>query len=367
MSIREFSWNLARLGALLAFILPTTLPASQLVLANGDRLTGKVIKRENGKVYFHSDVLGDIVAPENQVTIVEPPSPSTTANSLAGLPPPPAKPEPPPAAAPATATPTAPIAVATTPYAGWWFPWWVSRPFLVLKPVVTHWTGKIEFGYSNDLTTTRTVTTTTRIEADRTIGPDSLQFKGLYLYGSSDDVPTTDQDEFDFRWRHQLDERLFTQLTSTYISDKIRLINDNIEEEAAMGYKLYADARETVDVGCGVTGQYLDATGIQKGADYLGNVFQDYSYKINGALTLSEDMSADYSPDRRSEYGVTSIGTPVNFEAQNYDYKFHATLQGKITQRLSLNLHFEHDYDNAVLDPSARSEQHITLTLGYGF
>jgi hypothetical protein len=358
MLIRKHLFQLVLAGAALALAWPAIGAASQLVLANGDRLTGQVTKRENGMITFHSDVLGDIVAPANQVTIVEPPPPSIPPQSLAGLPPGPAK---------ADRAPPAASATAAAGYSGWWWPWWVAQPFLVLKPVVTHWTGKIEFGYDNDLTTIRTTTTTTRIQADKTVGPDSFQFKGLYLYGSSDEVPTTDQDEFDFRWRHQLDDRWFTQAYTSYSSDKIRLVNDNIEQEAALGYKLYANARQTLDVGAGVTGQYLDATGVQKGADYLGDVFQDYTYKINGRYTLSEDISADFSPDRRGEYGVTTIGTPINKEAQNYDYKFHSTLQGKISNHLSLNLHFEYDYDNAVLDPAARAEQHITTTLGYGF
>jgi putative salt-induced outer membrane protein YdiY len=346
-------WNLLLAGALLALAWPAAAAASQLVLANGDRVTGRVTKRENGLIYFHSDVLGDLVAPADRVTVVETPPEHVSSRSLAGLAPAPAK-APPPAATPAG-------------YSGWWWPWWVARPFLVLKPVVTHWTGKVEFGYDNELTTVRTTTTTTRIEADRTVGPDSLQLKDVYLYGSSDESPTTDQNEFDFRWRHQLDDRWFTQANTSYITDKIRLVNANIEQEAALGYKLFANSRQTLDVGVGVTGQYLNATGVQKGADYLGDIFQDYTYKINGRYTLSEDVSADYSPDRRGEYGLTPLGTPVNSEALNYDYKFHATLQGKISEHLSLNLHFEYDYDNAVLDAAARSEQHITTTLGYAF
>jgi putative salt-induced outer membrane protein YdiY len=355
MFIRKFISSAVLAGALLALALPAVGWASQLVLANGDRLTGKVTKRENGMIYFHSDVLGDIAAPANLVTIVEPPPTAVPSQSLAGLPPKPA------------AVPTAAAPPAGPGYTGWWWPWWVAKPFMILKPVVTHWTGKVEFGYDNDLTTIRTVTTTTRIEAERTIGADTLQLKGLYLYGSSDEVPTTDQDEFDFRWRHQLDDRWFTQANTSYGSDKIRLIDDNIEQEAALGYKLFSNSRQSLDVGAGVTGQYLDATGVQKGADYLGDVFQDYTYKINGRYTLSEDISADFSPDRRAEYGVTAIGTAINKEASNYDYKFHTTLQGKISDRLSINLHFEYDYDNAVLDPAARAEQHITTTLGYGF
>lgn len=360
-----FSLRTIALAVCLVAIALPGRAAEQLILANGDRVTGKVIKREKGLVYFHSQVLGDIVAAENQVTIVELPAaraaPPAPASAVAVSPP--AAPK----AAPVAAVPLPQPAPVET-WFGWWWPWWVSQPFRVLEPVVTHWTGKIEFGYDNNLTTTRAVTTTTRMEADRTIGPDSFQFKGIYLYGSSAGVPTTNQDEYDFQWRHQLDARLFTQLKTSYISDKIRLVNDNVEEQAGVGYKVFVNARQTVDVGGGVTGQYLDAFGIEKGLDYLGDIFQDYTYRINGRYTFGEDISADYSPDRRGQYGVLpSLGTPASASARNYDYKFHSTLQGKVTDHLSLNLHFEYDYDNAVLDPSARAEQHITTTLGYAF
>ncbi|HVW22191.1 MAG TPA: DUF481 domain-containing protein, partial [Opitutaceae bacterium] len=253
------------------------------------------------------------------------------------------------------------------PAASWWWPWWVARPFLVLEPVVTHWIGKVEFGYDNNLTTTRAVTTTTRLEADRISGPDNFQFKGSYLYGRSDHVPTTDQDELDFRWRHNLDARLFTEATSTYSQDKIRQINDNLEQGGSFGYRVFANQTQSVDFGLGLIGQYLDATGVQQGADYFGHVFQDYTYKINGRFTLAQDVSADYSPEKRARFGVTTIGSPVNSQAQDYDYKFHSTLEGKITDHMSLNLHFEYDYDNAVLDPHARAEQHVTTTVGYSF
>jgi putative salt-induced outer membrane protein YdiY len=382
---------------------PGGLRAEQLLLKNGDRLTGKVIKREDGKIYFRSDLLGDIIAPANEVTIVETPPPAA-AQSLAGLPPQPVT-APAPATAPvivpaATATPPAPaLAVTPAPAAAaivapapgaaaaassamvavvpsrgpWWWPgwpsWpWVTRPLYILKPVITKWTGKVEFGYSNELSTVRTVSTSLRAQADRNVGPDEIELKGTYLYGSSSGIPTTDQDEIDFRWRHNLDERWFTQALTSYSSDKIRLINTDFEQTADLGYKLINDTRQTLDIGGGAMVQYFDATGVEGGSDYLGNAFQDYTYKINGRYTFTEDASIQYSPEDRGRNGVVAdISTPINTTSQNYDYKFHATLQGKVTDHLSLNLHYDYEYDNAVLDPNSRADQHITATLGYGF
>lgn len=61
------------------------------------------------------------------------------------------------------------------------------------------------------------------------------------------------------------------------------------------------------------------------------------------------------------------MSLPAGEEQQIYDYKFQTSLQGKITNHLSINLHFEYDYDTAVLIPSTRAEQHIATTLGYAF
>ena len=38
-----------------------------------------------------------------------------------------------------------------------------------------------------------------------------------------------------------------------------------------------------------------------------------------------------------------------------------------MTERFSLNLRFEYEFDNAILDPKAKVDQRITTSLGYGF
>ncbi|MCB1103627.1 MAG: DUF481 domain-containing protein [Cephaloticoccus sp.] len=54
-------------------------------------------------------------------------------------------------------------------------------------------------------------------------------------------------------------------------------------------------------------------------------------------------------------------------EADNYKVRFNSTLQGKMSERISLNLRYEFEYDNAVLNKEARSDQRITSSVGYAF
>jgi len=315
-----------------------------MVLGNGDRLTGTVLKKKHGKIYFHSDVLGDIVAPANAVTIVESPPSSTPVDSLASLPPHAASPTPP--VTPARLANAAPV-----------------------KPAVTPWAGKFELGYDNQLTNVRTVTTSVRTELSRTVRADDYLIKAKYLYADSAQVPTADEADGEFRVRHNLDTRIFLESDSTAEEDRIQRINFEGEEKSDVGYKLLPGTNNLLDVGVGVVGQYLNADGIEKGWDYLGNVFQDYTYKINGRYSFTEDASAQTSPDRQERFGGAVVaGAPtLSGTVADYAYKFHATLQGKLTKHLSLNLHYDYEFNNVVLDPAARGEQRVTTTVGYGF
>lgn len=303
--------------------------AEVLTFANGDHLTGTIVKRADGKVYFHSEIVGDFVVPEEAVTISKSPAPATPVESLSGLPP-------------------------------------ASHPVAVTPPP-PRWTGKVEFGYENNETNVRTVNTVLRADAEKVVGPDDYLAHGRYIRGVTSSVPNTDLEDASFRWRHNLSQRLFTQAQTNYTSDKIRKVHYEADQSAGIGYKLYQSLRQTVDVGAGVSAQYLNAEGIQRGFGYLGNAFQDFVYKINGRYTFTENASLDYAPASRTRFAIFGETAPVNGPAQDYAYKFFSTLQGKITDRTSLNLRFEYEFDNAVVDPAARATQRITTTLGYGF
>jgi hypothetical protein len=67
-----FRWILSKRALVLAAVLPATVFSPQalsqvaaptadvLVLANGDQLTGKLLRESNGTVSFHSDMAGDL-------------------------------------------------------------------------------------------------------------------------------------------------------------------------------------------------------------------------------------------------------------------------------------------------------------------
>lgn len=334
----------------LVFIFLTTYPlvrAAELHLSNGDRVTGTVIMRVDGKIHFRSDFFGDLVVNEVDAAIVE--TPETPVESLSGLPPTQKE--------PTKAKPQKPTAVAAAD----------TGLITPAPPPPPKWKGKVEFGFFNQSGRSEINNTSIRAEAEKKAGIDSLRLTGRYLYGENNGSIASDRVDASFRWRRDMSQRVFSQTLSSYAKDRVTQIDLNLEQNGSLGYQLITTDRHKVNVGAGLTLQYRDAESIEPGLNYFGEVFQDYTYKINGRMTVSQALNALYSPNESARLINASTSNALTTEADNYKVRFNSTLQGKMSERISLNLRYEFEYDNAILNKEARSDQRITSSIGYAF
>ncbi|QYM78765.1 DUF481 domain-containing protein [Horticoccus luteus] len=343
------SFDFFHLGRALFFLLLAAVPlrAAELKLANGDRITGTLISRDRGKIHFYSPLLGDLVVSEKQAMVVA--DDDKAVEALAGLPPIPAKPAVSSASSPEAAPPTADTVPAAT------------------ETTSPKWKGKIEFGFANQQGRANANNISLRADAEHTDGPDNLRLSGRYLYGKSETTVTSDRQDASFRWRHELSETMFGQTVSSYSSDTIKGIDYDLEQNAGIGYKFLRRPRHTASVGAGVTLQYRAATDLEQSLAYLGELFQDYTYKINGHFTLLQEAGALYAPESRGI--ATYSGNKLISETDTRSYKLHfnTTLQGKFNERISLNIRYEYEYDSTIADLTARADQRITSSIGYAF
>jgi putative salt-induced outer membrane protein YdiY len=360
------------------------LAAAQLVLRNGDRVTGEVLSRENGRILFRSALLGDISVAEEDAAIDELAGSAETANqqmadSLAGLPPTPPAEEPAPAkpaveskaadpAAPkasqstATVAATAPPAASPTPPPAAQKP--AAKPAASVakadssaKPSRPSWKGKIEFGFKQQSGRSDRVDYDIRADAQRSLGPNSYRANTRVLYGKLNGRLISDRQEASFRWRRDFSKTVFSQSLTTYYSDVVKSIDHNYEQNVGFGYRLLDLPAHIVNAGLGLTGQYRESTSATTQGYILGEFFEDYTYKINGRFTLMQDFLAQW----------TSKSASTNPKTQNYKLRFNTALQGRVTSRLSMNVRFEYEFDNAIANRSARTDQRISSSLGYAF
>ena len=327
------------LTAFLAFalVLVGSVDATELYFSNGDRITGQFLRRADGKIYFRSPILGEISVPENQAAVVEPPD--TPVDSLAGLP---------------------PQQRGSSHAAG--------SSKVPSKTEGVPWKGTLEFGYQQQSGRTNALTFSFHGTAEKKKGPNDYKAEARILYGKQEGITATDRSDASFRFRHELSERVFSQSLTSYSQDRIKLINSDYEENAGFGYRLFQRKRDTANIGAGLTAQYREVVGGRAGMAYLAQFFEDYTYKINGRLTFTQDASL------LTAFHGTNNTTVVNDqvietsgERQNWRARFNSSLQGRVTDRISLNLRFEYEFDNSIADKDARADNRITTSLGYGF
>jgi len=356
------------LWGILAGAVSLPLAAAELHLRNGDRLTGELVNRIDGKIYFRSPLLGDVVVSETDASVIE--SVEIPVESLTGLPPAKGptvaqvKPgssvtQSPKVIAPA---PTPAVAAKTGPASS------PQKPAIGASPNAGRWKAKVELGVQQQSGRQDGLNTSVRADAERERGKNQIKSNLRFLYSELNDRVSTDRADASVRWRYQLSKRVFAQSVTSFLSDNVKQIDQNYEQNAGFGYALVKRDRHVINVGGGFTGQFRQAVNINQGFAFLGEVFQDYTYKINGRLTFIQDLLTQYSPATQDQY-ILRNGTfvPTSGEIQNYRIRFNTTLQGKVTEKISMNLRFEYDFDNTISDRDAKVDQRISSSLGYAF
>ncbi len=357
---------------------------AQLHLRNGDRVSGELVARTEGRIHFRSPLLGDLVISELDATVIE--SVEVPVESLSGLPPSSQKtaakatqpPKPPKTPVGADASPTSPkigdqvtstggakvpaAAAAKSPASGG------SKGKPEPAAQLGRWRGKVELGFQQQSGRQDGLTGSLRADAERERGRNQVKANVRYLYGELNDRINTDRTDASVRWRHQLSARVFAQSLTSFLTDDVKQIDQNYEQNLGFGYALLKRDRHVINVGGGATGQYRQAVNIDKGMAILGEVFQDYTYRINGRITLVQDLLAQYSPVTKDRY-ILRNGALVAAagDVQNYKVRFNSTLQGRVTDKVSMNIRFEYEFDNTIADREAKADQRISSSFGYAF
>lgn len=321
--------------------LAAALPASAdtWILANGDRLTGRLVTETDAAIEIEHPQLGRLVLARAQLqgAVTEQAEEAVTAANPA-----PAAPS----AAPASSgAPTGAVAAAAGTRLGW--------------------KRQLELGYTMQEGAKSKQDISVRGQVELRRGANSFRGTARALRSEAQGVVTLDRHEADFRWRRDFSRRLFAQSLTTYAADDVRRIDLSLEQQLGGGYRIVDGDRQTMNVGLGAVLQRLAREGFDDQTALLGSFFQDYAFTLNDRLKLAQEASvfvAD-SASLAARGGRTVVtGAPAD---GNYRLKFNTTLQSKMTDQVSLNLRYEYDYDRSLPDPDLRADSRLTTSLGY--
>jgi putative salt-induced outer membrane protein YdiY len=310
-------------GLVLMACLALTGRADTWVLANGDRLTGELVGETPAYIEVQHPQLGRLKLPRTALQA-------------------------PVAANPGGKGATKPPAAKEVP-AG-------------LKPEVENWKRQLDVGYSQQSGAKERQDLSVRVQVDGKEGANTFRGTARLLQSDTDGVTVTARREGDFRWRYDINKRLFAQTLTTYAADEVRQIDLSLEQQLGGGYRVIDGARHKANVGLGAVVQYLERVSTEAQTALLASFFQDYAYQLNSRLKLMQESSFMFS-----DTGTLSVKSGlVNAPSEgSYRLKFISGLQSKVTDRMSLNVRFEYDYDRSILDATLRADQRLTTSLGY--
>lgn len=322
MSVKSSKWPVILLGLLVAFGLVASAHADTWLLINGDRLTGERIGEDAQFIEVQHPQLGRLKVPRASLRQAESP------------------------AEPAETTARA-----------------ARQPIPGPKPAaVENWKRQLEVGYVQQSGAKEKQDLAIRGQIEGREGDNTFRVIGRVLRSETDGQIVAERREGDFRWRHDINKRLFAQALTTYEEDVVRNIDLNIEQQLAGGFRVIDTERHKASFGVGAVVQYLQRETVAEQTALLGAFFQDYSFQLNTRLKLVQEASLMVSD--RGAMGASG-GTLRTPSEGSYRFKFNTGVQSKVTDALSLNVRFEYDYYRSVLESGLRADQRLTTAMGY--
>ena len=222
------------LSLFFSLIIVSSLSAeTRLVLGNGDSLRGKVVKVEDGVIYFQSEALGLLTLPSSGVILEETDPAKSVTSALPGV----DSTEPTEVTQPET-NPDAPVVAKKAP-----------------------WKKNVEFGFTLQSGRKDKMDISGRFTAQRNIKQDQYRLQARYLYSETNSVNSNDLLNTFARWRRDLSPRMFTQAMTAYGFDQIKHINHDFSQGIGVGRKFYNLDTFTLSLGGGATARYRDENG----------------------------------------------------------------------------------------------------------
>ncbi len=316
-------------SASLLFACHSASAADRLRLPNGETLLGSLVAEDAEGYLFRSDSFGELRVPKASAAVLERDvnasaspeerQPGWVAAAPAPLPPPPAK-----AAAPAPK-----------------------------KAEKSKWERNLEAGYSfqargDDL---QGQTAYLRTDITRRDGDNSLQFYGKYLFGEQNDVNSANKLEAGVKLRQGFTRYVQIRNDFSYSYDRLKELSNQFEDIFGLNFRLINTERLMFRIGPGIAVQYAEPKLGENGWELLGDVSQEFTWKLSDGVDFSQSASYLYDPRDLSDYR----------------FRFFSVLKCRLMGNASVNLRYEYEFEALRAIAQGRSDHRVFTTLGYRF
>ncbi|MES2692416.1 MAG: DUF481 domain-containing protein, partial [Verrucomicrobiota bacterium] len=249
------------------------------------------------------------------------------------------------AASTPSSSPTPPPAAATTTQAA---P--DLRPPGPPKPR-SRWTRLLEIGYALQASTVSKSDAYLRAELARITENYSYRLLGKYLYGEQQDIRNVDKTELGFIAQHDLAGRWRLRNNLAYQNDQLRLLDLEITEVLGLNYALIRHRKFRFSGGPGLGFRYREPEIGKTGYTFSADFSQEMRWELTNRISLAQSGSYLTDPN----------------DTRNYRLRSSAVATGRLTEKVSINIRYEYEFDHARPVITDRTDQRVFTTLGYTF
>lgn len=348
-SVRIRQYLIAAFSAL-AFSV-CTLNADVLVLKSGDRLTGKLISKDGGKIVFEHPQLGQLTVAGDQAS-VEVAAAQQEASAQQAVADAENAAEQPAQAAVAQAAPAAEASPEPPK----------DKNFMEkTRDSIKSWMpkgmeGKISVGYTHIDTGDTSESLALALDITYTKDLWKYGFRAFYDYATSETeagVKSTSSDKYGaaVSAAREIGPRWFLESKTTYDHDELLELEHQVQENLSVGYWIIKKDKLTWNVTLGPAVRYTDARGSNEHWYGLAAVQENLMYKFNDTLRI--DHYANYNID------------PT--DANKYSWKLYVGFTAKVSEWIDATLSYEHSVNKMVGDDAQTNEDRIIFALGIPF
>jgi hypothetical protein len=270
----------------------TFLMADQVVLKNGDTITGAIIKKDGDKLTLKSDFLGEVTMPwsavkslrSDQILTVELPGGqhvagkvSTSGENLE-------------VATPTGARPAPLAGVGAMRNPAEQHAW--ER--LQHPGILELWNGFFDNGLALARGNARTDTLTTAISATRATTNDKIVITANQIYGTArvNNVSSTSANAIRGGWAYHrnMTPQWFMSFFNDYEHDQFQNLNLRVVAGSGLGYNAIKNERTTLSVSAGGDYQHEAFSQNVTRSSAEANIGDDFVHKFNGATSVTQSF-----------------------------------------------------------------------------
>jgi putative salt-induced outer membrane protein YdiY len=279
--------------ALAAAVTPDDALADEVILTNGDRLTGKITRAGDGQLTIDSPYFGTVTtALSNVQGFVIDPAPTTGPTRLATTPP---------ATAPATTS-----VASTAP---------VAPP---AKPPVKRWSGSVVAGLAVARGNTNSEGWKITADATRKGDNNTLTLSGGYAYEQQKDRATGTRNTTVDNWfgqarlEHNLTERFYDYALVRVEQDNVANLQLRVSPGVGAGYRWILKPNEHFNTEAGVSWVYEQYTSGGNNDHVALRLAYHYDRKLNDKVSLVHNV--EYLPNV-ADWGDYNLNADVGLRA----------------------------------------------------